>query len=233
MFITKSIYVIGIIAGVIFNDQGLKACSFEIRNNLPILEFPVESNQDYFVLLFTGDGGWKSIDQSITSNLNVKKVPVVALNIMKYLWNEKKPLQVAKDLELLIDSYLRKWNKQHVVVIGYSLGAEILPFTLNLTNIYYLAKIKDLILIAPSQRTSFKIKVKNYIVDDNEGQEVLPELRKLKLTNKYCICDDKKYSLCMLGIDGIMEYSVLRGGHHFDGDFRPLNNLINKRLNLD
>lgn len=233
MFDKKPVWLLALMVILILYVQDVKAYSSDARNVLPILEFPVESTQNYFVLLFSGDGGWKTIDQSITANLKEKKVPVVALNIMKYLWSEKRPLQIAKDLELLIDTYLKKWNKQNVVIIGYSMGAEVLPFALNLTNIYYLAKVKDLILIAPSQRTLFKIKMKNYIVDDNEGQEVFPEIRRLKLSNKYCICDDKKYSLCNLGLDGMMEYSVLRGGHHFDGDFRPLNKLISNRLNLE
>jgi len=204
-----------------------------IGQNLPILEFPVESNQSYFVLLFSGDGGWKTIDQSITKNLNGKRVPVVALNIMKYLWSEKSPLQIAKDLEGLVDKYLKKWNKKNVVIIGYSMGAEVLPFALNLTNSYYLARVKDLVLIAPSQRTLFKIKIKNYLTDDNEGTEVLPEIKKLKISNKYCICDDKKYSICKLNLEGVIEYLILSGGHHFDGDYGHLNKLISKRLNLE
>lgn len=203
------------------------------NQNLPILELPAESSSSYFVLLFSGDGGWKPIDQSIAQNLNNKKVPVVALNIMKYLWNEKTPLQIAKDLEKLIDTYLRKWNKKSVVIVGYSMGAEVLPFALNQTNIYYLDKIQNLILIAPSQKTIFKIKLMNYISDGNEGQEVFPEIKKLKIGKMYCICDDKKYSLCQLNLNGIMENSILRGGHHFDGDYSALNKLINQNLNLD
>jgi type IV secretory pathway VirJ component len=203
------------------------------QRSLPIMEFPVESNQKYFVLFFSGDGGWKTIDKSLTTNLNDKQVPVLALNSMKYLWSEKTPLQIAKDMEFLIDRYLKKWNKQYVVIMGYSLGAEVLPFAINRLNQYYLPKIKDLILIAPSQRVLFKIKVKEYLIDNNEGLDVLPEIKKLKIATRYCICDDKKYSLCKQDLSGIIEYSVLTGGHHFDGDYSTLNKLLSKRLNLD
>jgi len=230
MNLRKTIFFFVAIVGLNFNTRLFASA---LHNNLPILEFPATSSSNYFVLLFSGDGGWKTIDQSITANLNSKKVPVVALNMMKYLWSEKKPLQIAKDMEGLIDTYLKKWNKQYVVIIGYSMGAEVLPFALNVTNIYYLSKIKDLILIAPAQKAMFKIKVKNYLLDSNEGQEVLPEIRKLKVLDKYCICDDKKYSLCKANIEGIIEYTILSGGHHFDGDFKTLNKLVNKRLNLE
>lgn len=213
--------------------QSMNTFGLDARISLPVLEFPVESSQNYFVLLLSGDGGWKTIDQSITKNLNAKRVSVVALNVMKYLWNEKKPLQIAKDLELLIDSYLKKWNKQNVVIIGYSMGAEVLPFALNVTNIYYINKIKDLILVAPSQRALFKIKVKNYLVDENVGQEILPEIKKLKVSSKYCICDDNKYSLCLFDLNDVIEFTVLKGGHHFDGDFGALNKLISNRLKLE
>ena len=112
------------------------------------------------------------------------------------------------------------------------MGAEVLPFVLNQTNVFYINKIKDLILIAPAQKAIFKIKMKNYLVDSNEGQEVLPELKKLKITRKYCICDDNKYSLCKKELNGTIEYDVLKGGHHFDGDYSALNVLLNKRLSL-
>src|ERR1035437_7955669 len=82
------------------------------HHNLPVLEFPVENGPNYFVILFSGDGGWKTIDQSMTNNLNAGKISVVALNMMKYLWTEKSPLQIAKDLEKLIDFYTKKWGKQ-------------------------------------------------------------------------------------------------------------------------
>jgi len=204
-----------------------------VHNDLPILEFPSEGTQDYFVVLFSGDGGWKSIDQSIVNNLNSRKIPVVALNLMKYLWSEKSPLQIAKDLEWIIDTYSKKWNKSNVIIIGYSLGADVLPFTVNCLNSYYLPKIKDLVLIAPSQKTIFKIKLKNYLVDDESGKELIPELKKLKIKNVYCICDDKKSSICKKGIDGLVDYTVLTGGHHFDGDYTSLNLLINNRIKLD
>ena len=232
MQVKKRIYLIGFIVFINFYWHTNVGAS-SLVNNLPIVEFPASGPCNYFVLFFSGDGGWKAIDQSITANLNAKKVPVVALNIMKYLWSEKTKLQIAKDLELLVDVYLKKWNKQNVVIIGYSMGAEVLPFALNLTNSYYLAKISDLILIAPSQNASFKIKIKDYLLDDNKGQDVLSEVRLLKVKSKYCICDDKKYSICKKNLEGIIEYNVLTGGHHFDGDYSALNRLLSKRLKLD
>jgi len=88
-------------------------------------------------------------------------------------------------------------------------------------------------LIAPSQKATFKIKLKSYVVDDNSGMDLLPEIKKLNIKNVYCICDDNKNSLCRKGLDGIIDYTLLKGGHHFDGDFSLLNLLINNRIKLN
>jgi type IV secretory pathway VirJ component len=200
--------------------------------DLPLWEYPVSGHSDYFVILFSGDGGMKPIIEAITSYLNSKKIPIVVLNIQRYLWTEKKPSQIAADLEKLISFYSQKWTKQRAVIMGYSMGADILPFGINCIKPAFQPLIKDIVLIAPAQRTLFKIKLLSYVYDDNEGAEILPELKKIKNNNIYCICDDKKESLCNLPLTGIAPFTKLTGGHHFDGDYTTLTRLIGIHLSL-
>ena len=72
----------------------------------------------------------ENLVQSVTRYLNSKNVSVLAINTQKYLWSEKEPVQIACDIESLIDSN-DKWGQKKVVLMGYSMGAEVLPFAVN------------------------------------------------------------------------------------------------------
>jgi type IV secretory pathway VirJ component len=200
---------------------------------LPLIEFPVKAGHPYFVILFSGDGGWRGIDQAVTDYLNSKNIPVVGINVKKYLWSEKSPQRIALDIESLIQTYCAKWGVSNAVLIGYSMGAEILPHSVNKLNEAFIKKIEDMILIAPAQNACFKIKLIFYAYDTNEGKPIIDELKKLKIKRAFCICDDHKISLCKSGLDGVIDYTLLLGGHHFDKDYNQLNKIIGKRLFLE
>ena len=132
-----------------------------------------------------------------------------------------------------MDQYDIKWKHDKVVLIGYSMGAEILPFAVNRMNERYTKKIQNIILIGPWQKATFKVKLADYFYEVNEGEEIYPELLKVKHINTYVVCDDNEYALCLKPIDGIVDHDELPGGHHFGGDYDALSKLIGKRLNLE
>ena len=171
--------------------------------------------------------------QSITHYLNLKNVPVFAIDTKKYLWSEKKPAQIGYDLEVTIDRCNSKWGQKKVVFIGYSMGAEVLPFAINCMKDNYLSGLTDMILIGPCQKATFKIKLTDYIFEVNKGSDIYPELLKLKIEKGYVICDDNKFSICHQNLDGVIDHQLLGGGHHFGGDYLTLTKLIGKRLNLE
>lgn len=202
------------------------------QTTLPLVESPVTAKHNTMVIFFSGDGGWRELDQAVTAYLNSKNIPVVGVNTKKYLWEEKKPAEIADDIQTLIKKYGTLWKASNVVLLGYSMGAEILPHSVNELEPAYAEKIKDMILIAPAQNACYEIKLIFYAYDTNEGEPIIDQLKKLKIKNAYCICDDHKISLCKSGLDGVIDHTELTGGHHFDGDYDVLCDIIGKRLNL-
>jgi len=79
--------------------------------NLPVIECSSDGNNDYYVVLLTGNGGWRNLVQSVTHYLNLKNVSVLAINTKKYLWSEKKPAQIGCDLENLIERCNIIWGR--------------------------------------------------------------------------------------------------------------------------
>jgi type IV secretory pathway VirJ component len=203
------------------------------QSQLPLIELPTKAEHDFFAIFFSGDGGWRSLDQAVSNYLNNKNIPVVGVNIKKYLWYEKTPQRIALDIESMIQTYCTKWNVSNALLIGYSMGAEIIPHSANQLKDTFAEKIKDMILIAPAQNACFKIKLIFYAHDTNEGIPIIDELKKLKLNKAFCICDDQNISLCKSGLDGVIDHTLLTGGHHFDGDYNQLCKIIGKRLLLE
>jgi type IV secretory pathway VirJ component len=201
--------------------------------NMPLIENSSDGKSGYYVILLSGNGGWRDLDKSLTAYLNSKNVSVVGLNTKQYLLSEKKPEQIAFDLETLMDRYDLKWKQDKVVLIGYSMGAEILPFAVNRMNDRYTKKIQNIILIGPWQKATFKVKLADYFYETNEGDEIYPELLKVKHINTYVVCDDNEYALCLKPLDGIVDHDELPGGHHFGGDYDGLSKLVGKRLKLE
>jgi type IV secretory pathway VirJ component len=200
---------------------------------LPLIESISERNNDYYIIFLTGNGGWRNLAQSVTQYLNSKNVSVLAINIKKYLWSEKKPAQIACDLQVLIDRYNDKWGQRRVVFLGYSMGAEVLPFAINCMEDKYIEALNDIILIGPWQKATFKVNLLDYIMEVNKGADIYSELLKMKTKTGYIICDDNDISICNKGLDGVIDHDLLGGGHHYGGDYMALSKLIGKRLNLE
>lgn len=52
--------------------------------SLPLKEFYTSSDEESFVLLLTGDGGWKKLVSSVANNFVRHNIPVVGLNSRSY-----------------------------------------------------------------------------------------------------------------------------------------------------
>jgi type IV secretory pathway VirJ component len=217
----------------ICSHASLFAQKVQPTRHLPIVESKSTENNDYYIIFLTGNGGLTNIVQSVTHYLNSKNVSVLAINTKKYLWSEKKPAQIACDLEALIERYNSKWGQKKVVFMGYSMGAEVLPFALNCMEDKYMHELIDLILIGPWEKATFKVRLRDYFFEINKGTDIYPELLKMKTKKAYVICDDSKISICNKKLEGVIDHDLLGGGHHFNHDYITLSKLIGKRLHLE
>jgi type IV secretory pathway VirJ component len=202
-------------------------------SKIPLIESKSPGKSRFYIIFLTGNGGWRDLAKYVTSYLNSKNVSVLTINIKKYLLSEKKPAQIACDLEMLVDRYDIKWGEDRVVFIGYSMGAEVLPFAVNRMEDKYINKLEDLILIGPWQKATFKVKLADYFFEIEKGEDIYEELQKMKLKKSYVICDDNEYSICLKDLQGVIDHEQMGGGHHFGGDYGSLAKMIGKRLELE
>ena len=55
----------------------------------------------------------------------------MGLDSLRYFWSPRTPDGLAADTNRMILYYLTHWAKKRVLLIGYSQGADVLPFAVN------------------------------------------------------------------------------------------------------
>src|SRR5208337_3075229 len=102
-----------------------------LAENMPLVEIPTTYEGDTFVVFISGDGGWRKIDKVISNYFIYHGVSVVGINSFKYFWKKRYPDEVTEDVNRVIDTYKKKFNRKRVIILGYSFGADIVPFILS------------------------------------------------------------------------------------------------------
>ena len=82
-------------------------------------------------VLLTGDGGWAAGDKSMAQALAQRGVAVAGLNSARYVERARTPDEAAGDLARIMRHFLGAWHRQRVVLIGYSRGADLIPFMVS------------------------------------------------------------------------------------------------------
>src|SRR5262249_14335278 len=98
---------------------------------LPLVEYPVDTPSPLLAIIYSGDGGWRDLDKQIGESLSDAGIPVVGIDSLRYFWNRKPPETIGADLAAIIRDYSTRWQASKVILIGYSFGADILPFAVN------------------------------------------------------------------------------------------------------
>lgn len=196
--------------------------------DLPIVEVPsaAKHQTDTFAVLITGDGGWAGIDREVSAGLAAKGIPVVGLSSLRYFWHKQTPEGAARDMQRIIEHYSNAWNKKHVLLIGYSFGADTLPFIASRLAQNYKDLISGIALIGLSDTTKFEYQVpvgNLFGNSDKDDMPTAPEINRLRGLNLLCIYGEEEDDDPCPKLQGdLIHKLVLKGGHHFNGDYDPI-----------
>ena len=217
--------------GAIEPPAGLEQANVD---GLPLVEIlPRQWKKDYLAVILSGDGGWASIDRSIGEALVREGIGVVGFNSLKYFWRRRTPQEAAKDLQRILSHYAVSWQKNKVMVIGYSLGADVLPFMINRLAEPEKNLISAIVLLGPGKSVDFEFHLTDWLGGTSgSALPVLPEVEKLKGKNILCIYgQDENDSLCPDIPPGVAHTVKMGGGHHFGGDYKEIVDIILKNFN--
>lgn len=200
--------------------------------DLPVIE--VEANADAapgavdtFAILISGDGGWAGIDKEVGALLAARGVPTAGVDSLRYFWTARTPAGLARDIDRIVRFYAWHWKKKHVLLIGYSQGADVLPFAVNRLPPATRSLVRLTALVGLSGRAAFEFHVANWIGGDDDGLPVGPEIDRLSSADTLCIYgDDDTDSICPKVGAQHAQVIKMSGGHHFGGNYLPLAQLI-------
>ncbi len=194
--------------------------------DLPLIEVPASGSQSgTLAVIVTGDGGWGVTDRGIGESLAARGVPVVGLNSLQYFWNTKTPEQAARDLGRILSHYLDKWQKEQAVLIGYSLGADALPFMINRLPPNLRARIGLAVLIGLGSTVAFEFHLADWLGTfvHPHSLPVRPEVEKLKGLKILCFYGREDSDALCKNLEPALATAVeLEGGHRVGRGFEKI-----------
>jgi type IV secretory pathway VirJ component len=187
--------------------------------DLPIVEVPVQTRVRTLALMLSGDGGWAGIDREVGAQLAGRGVPVVGLSTLQYFWQRRSPDEAAADMARALRHYLAAWKAERIVLVGYSFGADVLPFIVNRLPADLRARIASVNLLGLGTKADFEIHVTGWV--GGAGRDALPiapELAHLTDLRRLCFFgegDQDSAASCAAFKGPLAAARQVGKGHHF------------------
>lgn len=195
---------------------------------LPVIEDRAPGVDPNLVVFWSGDGGWATIDKEVSDALQKKGISAVGVDSLRYFWKARTPEEVARDTAAIARHYFKAWNKSRLVLIGFSQGADVLPFAISRLDSQLRSQLVLFVAMGLSDHAVFEFEVTNWVSDNNDGPPIAPEMAKLKDLPVLCLYgQDDEDSVCpSLKPSATLKTIGLPGDHHFNGDYQKVADLI-------
>ncbi|HEY5760130.1 MAG TPA: AcvB/VirJ family lysyl-phosphatidylglycerol hydrolase [Steroidobacter sp.] len=207
--------------------RGLPAVSAAELKGLPVVEVHTQSNSDTLAVMISGDGGWAGIDKELAAALSKQGMPVVGLDSLRYFWKKRTPESTAADVDRLVRYYLNAWKKKSVLLVGFSQGADVMPFVVNRLPTATRDRLRMVAFLSLSQTAVFEFHLQNWLGATKDAIPIAPELLRMKGVRGLCVYGaNDTDSICPLPAAKSLQVVKLSGGHHFDGNYPKLAALL-------
>ncbi|MEO8561483.1 MAG: AcvB/VirJ family lysyl-phosphatidylglycerol hydrolase [bacterium] len=194
--------------------------------DLPVVEVRATGHTGTLAIFLSGDGGWADIDRQIGGVLAERGIDVIGFDDKAYLRGTHRDADgTARDVARVASFYLSSWSDHRLVLIGYSRGADLLPFVVTRLPSALRSQLALVAMLAVQERASFTYRFSDLWATRSRVTDIpiRPELERLRGVNMVCVYgEDESESLCR-GVDSTLVRPMKRPGkHHFDGDYRAI-----------
>ena len=202
--------------------------------DLPIVEVPPTGTGisrpapgDTFAVLFSGDGGWAGIDRDVADELASRGIPVAGWDSLRYFWTARTPSGVSNDLDRILRYYAQHWQKKKAIVVGYSQGADVLPFAVNRLPARSRALVERTVLMSIGTTAAFEFHVTNWFGSGSHELPIGVEMARMSAASTVCLYGEgDNDSICPKVAPKNATVVKLAGGHHFGGSYGHLADVI-------
>ncbi|WP_297516248.1 AcvB/VirJ family lysyl-phosphatidylglycerol hydrolase [uncultured Caulobacter sp.] len=187
---------------------------------------------DTLAVFYSGDGGWGSLDADVARYLAANGVPTIGVNSLAYFRTKRSPEGAAEDLAAALREYGALWGRTKVVLVGYSFGADALPAIVPKLPDDIRAQVGHLVLIGTGPRGDLHFHPTSWLNiparDSFPARPAITALTDLKIT---CVYGAKEHAdICASLPDAQVAKVRLPGGHHFNGDYASLGDVVLKAI---
>ena len=197
--------------------------------DLPVVEVPAAAVTDRheMAIMVSGDGGWAELDKSVAAGLAAAGVPTVGLSSLRYFWTPRTPEGAAADLTRIITHYSAAWRAERVILVGYSFGADVLPFLVNRLSPADRARVAKVALLGLDTTAAFEFHVSDWL-GQNRGPEysTIPEVDQLTMPVTCVQGAGEEDSACAQVRNTRVRLATVGEGHHFSGEYERLVDVI-------
>lgn len=171
---------------------------------------------DMMAVLYSGDGGWAGLDREIAARLAARGVPVVGIDSLDYFWSARTPRGAGNDLGRIITHFSQQWQRPRVLLIGYSFGADDLPFIVGAMPPALRPSIARVSLLGLSPSADFQFHLASWIdVDGANALPTVPQILRLRGLPLQCIRGEAETNSACPAIPARVAVPVLLPGNHY------------------
>ncbi len=193
--------------------------------DLPLTVVPAEPGaaSPWFGIFLSGDGGWVGLDRGVSGELAKHHIPIVGWDSLKYFWSPRTPQGAAQDLDRVVRHYAREWGRSHVLLIGYSQGADTMPFMVNRLPAQTHEMVGLTTLLGISDSALFEFHLENWLGTPSGGMATAPELQHWSGAPYLCLYGANDADSACAQVTGKEGIAVkMPGGHHFGGGYADI-----------
>ncbi|MFO0585017.1 MAG: AcvB/VirJ family lysyl-phosphatidylglycerol hydrolase [Anaeromyxobacter sp.] len=199
-------------------------------SDLPLHEVRSAVSGTRLAVLLTGDGGWAGLDKGLSASLAAAGVPVVGLDSLAYFWKRRTPEETAEALARIIRHYLAAWGREEVLLLGYSRGADLVPFLPPRLPEDVRPRVVLVGMLGPATFAEFEVHSLDVLFSIKRGDAMSTARAVEALGALPVVCiqgSDEGDSGCPgIAARPNVRRWLLPGGHHFDRDYDRLARLV-------
>jgi type IV secretory pathway VirJ component len=187
------------------------------------------------ILFLSGAGGWVKFDRKLTAEFQAQGFDVLGMNSLRYfLWRERSPQELTASIEAQVRHRMAAWEDERLIMVGYSQGADVLPFVVARLSPVCRSYLKCLVLLGPAPLADFHLRLRDVISNrySLNARPLLPELRKISVELPvFCITGEadphaKWWMQPQVGIRS----RLVSGSHIFRNNAPEISRLIREEI---
>ena len=190
-----------------------------IMREFPLVETPARRpGGRTLVLLMSGDGDWAASVSGVGEALADSGYAVIGLEARTYMTSAPRTAAgSARDMERVLRHFLALWDRDSIVIAGFSRGADWAPIIASRLPADLRARIRLVAMLSPGHAASYEFSWRELVMDVSRPTDIplMPIVLSLRGTPMLCAYgkDEAARTLCTALPEGVASVVVRDGGH--------------------